>query len=124
MTKDELIEAAKPYFSNEDVDMMFATGDGHFFHAHSKNHAMNQAKIKSVQMFEITRADLADAEDKAPKAAKVEAPVEKTAPADTSGEERKGVEMTKGEDGTVTGFIEEETKSDKPKVKPKKKDKA
>lgn len=59
MTKAELTAIAKDrYFKgNKNVDLMYATSDGHFFHANAKNAAQNSLSNRSAEVYEITRAD-------------------------------------------------------------------
>jgi hypothetical protein len=58
MTKQELIKRARHHFNNEKTKMVFVTEDGHCFHAHSKNHALNHIKGTDLELFEINRADI------------------------------------------------------------------
>jgi len=101
-TKDKLAAIAKDkYFKNKSIASMWATGDGHFFHAHAKNYALNHASGKEgVEVFEITRADV-DGKASKKKAEKVESPKEATTE-------------------SVKPKVEEpKSTDDKPKTKPK-----
>lgn len=61
MNKQELITMAIPYFEkNENIQMMYATKDGNFFHKEHKHYAFAHAKSTNEQPITITRADLED----------------------------------------------------------------
>jgi len=57
-TKAQLIERGRHYFDSKDVNKMYATSDGNFFHESSKNYADSHAKGLKTQVIEITRGDL------------------------------------------------------------------
>ncbi len=60
-TKEELVKLAEHYFKNPEVNKMFATRDGNFFHANGHNYATGHAERLPEGMrdiYTITRADL------------------------------------------------------------------
>tara|TARA_R100001244_G_scaffold40790_2_gene36678 strand:+ start:4810 stop:5163 length:354 start_codon:yes stop_codon:yes gene_type:complete len=112
MTKDELIVKSAHYFDDKNIEVMVATGDGHFFHSDrtSKGYAAQHAKVRSVLVHDITRADVAEMLEK--KGGKSDEPV---------------VSKTSQEDQDIIDEIEKEeaakvetSDEPKPKTKPNK----
>lgn len=101
MTKEELVEKGAHYFDNKDVDLMYATTDGHWFHSHAKRAAMNHIGGKDLDVIDITREDVTG------KAPKVETPEVKEV------KEVKEVVIESSETSS------EDKQNAKPKTKPK-----
>lgn len=58
MNKQELIKRAKPYFEKANINVMFATEDGNFFHKADRHYAFGHVSGSNMQVFTITREDL------------------------------------------------------------------
>ena len=56
-SKDQLIERGEHFFNDPNVEVMYATEDGQFFHENAKNYATGHAKSQKCHCFKITRAD-------------------------------------------------------------------
>lgn len=116
MTRDELIVKSAHYFDDKNIEVMIATGDGHFFHSStlSRRYAAQHAKVKSVLVHDITRADVVDMLES--KNGKVDEPKESK----TSQEDQDIIDEIKKEEEAAK--VDTST-SPKPKTKPKGSDK-
>lgn len=56
-SREKLIELAKPYFT-QDIEMMHATEDGHFFHKGSLNYAKDHAAPLGLVIEDIFLEDI------------------------------------------------------------------
>lgn len=57
-TKDQLIKSSEQYFKGTEVEIMYATSDGNFFHKEGLNYASAHAQTNKLgEVFTITRAD-------------------------------------------------------------------
>ena len=59
LSKSELIKRCRHYFDNKNVNVMYATEDGHFFHEGGQHFAQSYARSNNFsEVIKITRADL------------------------------------------------------------------
>ncbi len=77
LTKEQLTEKGAYYFENKEVQVMFATPDGQFFHANARQYADGHAASINEEVITIERSDLKS---------------KKTATADKKEEEKKPLE--------------------------------
>lgn len=56
--RKELIENSKIYFENPEVNLMYATSDGQFFHENALQHLKNYKAGKNISYEIIKRNDL------------------------------------------------------------------
>ena len=55
--KTKLLEKAKPYFRNPEINKLFVTEDGNIFYSNASNYAKAHSKHHDLKLYTIVRED-------------------------------------------------------------------